>query len=262
MTEAEQLCAAWKAIKAGVLPGESYERYAWRLVRMVRVYKIWESSSHSALLELMKVTTPSSVLATMNLWYSMATVMNLVTAPTPSLDDTGKKDIRLIPSSLNKNTLKFNIRVDELYHFLERMPGPDDCEDRKRVLAGDDGGEGPLRSAKRARRGSFSGTTQLYCKNGCGWNNTHDNWVAIRHGRLEGVVLWRPPRRCAEKELAIMDEAINEWLKDSIIKLSPPGTLHNNTLTLAAKKDLRGNKTFRRLSYLVADTRDKRPLGI
>ncbi|KAF9963573.1 hypothetical protein BGZ73_002237, partial [Actinomortierella ambigua] len=52
-----------------------------------------------------------------------------------------------------------------------------------------------------------------------------------------------------------MDEAIDKWLKDDIIKLSPPGTLHNNTLTLAAKKDLQGNKTLWRVCI------DPRPLN-
>ncbi|KAG0250768.1 hypothetical protein DFQ27_009214 [Actinomortierella ambigua] len=160
MTEAEQLRAAKKAIRAGMLPGESFERYAWRLERMVRVYKICESPSHSTLLGLMQVTIPSSVLASMNLWFSMATVMNLVKAPTPSSDDSTKRDIRLIT------------RADEFYLFLERMPGPDDCDDRKRVLLGDDDDDSTSRSFKRARHGDRS---NVYCKNGCGWNPTHDS---------------------------------------------------------------------------------------
>ncbi|KAF9153034.1 hypothetical protein DFQ26_000697 [Actinomortierella ambigua] len=58
--------------------------------------------------------------------------------------------------------------------------------------------------------------------------------------RLEvppNVTLFRRPRNFAEKELTIMDDAIEKWLSQGIIGVAPVGCPHNNTLTLAAKKD-------------------------
>lgn len=58
----------------------------------------------------------------------------------------------------------------------------------------------------------------------------------------EGTVLYRRLRPYAEKQNSILDEAIQQWLKDDVITLAPAGNVHNNTLTLLAKKDKKGEK--------------------
>ncbi|KAG0196102.1 hypothetical protein BGX31_005624, partial [Mortierella sp. GBA43] len=54
LTSLEKDEQAKTAIAKGMRPGESYERYAWRLERIVRIYKICESPSHATLLKHMK----------------------------------------------------------------------------------------------------------------------------------------------------------------------------------------------------------------
>jgi len=71
----------------------------------------------------------------------------------------------------------------------------------------------------------------------------------------EGTVLFRRPRQYAEKQNTIFDEAVEKWLNDDVITLAPVGNVHNNTLTLAAKKDENGNKTLWRVCL------DPRPLN-
>ncbi|KAF9344025.1 hypothetical protein BGX26_004902 [Mortierella sp. AD094] len=71
----------------------------------------------------------------------------------------------------------------------------------------------------------------------------------------EGTVLFRRPRPFAEKQMNIFDETIEKWLQDDVITLAPVGNVHNNTLTLAAKKDDNGNKTLWRVCL------DPRPLN-
>jgi predicted aspartyl protease len=70
-----------------------------------------------------------------------------------------------------------------------------------------------------------------------------------------GTVLFRRPRVFAEQQQQIFDEQIEKWIKDGIIVKAPVGNPHNNTLTLAAKKDLLGRKTKWRVCL------DPRPLN-
>lgn len=71
----------------------------------------------------------------------------------------------------------------------------------------------------------------------------------------EGTILFRRPRPFAQKQLEIFDETIDKWLRDDVITLAPVGNVHNNTLTLAAKKDSEGRKTLWRVCL------DPRPLN-
>lgn len=59
----------------------------------------------------------------------------------------------------------------------------------------------------------------------------------------QGTVLYRPPKRFAEQQQSIFDEQVDKWIKDGVVTLAPAGNPHNNTLTLARKKDLLGKKT-------------------
>jgi RNase H-like domain found in reverse transcriptase/Reverse transcriptase (RNA-dependent DNA polymerase) len=52
-----------------------------------------------------------------------------------------------------------------------------------------------------------------------------------------------------------LDDAVEKWLHDDVITLAPTGNVHNNILTLAAKKDKKGNKTLWRVCL------DPRPLN-
>ena len=71
----------------------------------------------------------------------------------------------------------------------------------------------------------------------------------------EGVELFRRPRAFAHAQMPILDDAVEKWIKDDVITLAPPGNAFNNTLTLAAKKDLEGKKTLFRVCL------DPRPLN-
>lgn len=71
----------------------------------------------------------------------------------------------------------------------------------------------------------------------------------------EGVQLYRRPRVFAASQLPILDEAVESWLQDDVIMIAPAGNPYNNTLMLAAKKDLDGNKTLYRVCL------DPRPLN-
>ena len=71
----------------------------------------------------------------------------------------------------------------------------------------------------------------------------------------EGTVVYRRSREFAYAQRPIIDETVAKWLKDDVITLAPVGNVHNNTLTLAAKKDLEGKKTLWRVCL------DPRPLN-
>jgi hypothetical protein len=69
------------------------------------------------------------------------------------------------------------------------------------------------------------------------------------------TVLFRRPRVFAQQQQHIFDEQVDKWIKDGVVTKAPPGNPHNSTLTLAAKKDLFGNKTKWRVCL------DPRPLN-
>jgi len=71
-----------------------------------------------------------------------------------------------------------------------------------------------------------------------------------------GTVLYRRPRVFAEQQQHIFDEQVEKWIKDGVVCKAPAGNPHNNTLTLAAKKDLLGAKTKWRVCL------DPRPLNM
>ena len=50
----------------------------------------------------------------------------------------------------------------------------------------------------------------------------------------------------------VLDDAVARWLEDDVITLAPAGNRHNNTLTLAAKKDANGEKTLYRVFFIHA----------
>jgi hypothetical protein len=72
----------------------------------------------------------------------------------------------------------------------------------------------------------------------------------------KGTVLFRRPRVFAHEQQSIFDEQIDKWIKDEVITKAPAGNPHNNTLTLAHKKDLMGLKTKWRVCL------DPRPLNL
>jgi len=71
----------------------------------------------------------------------------------------------------------------------------------------------------------------------------------------KGTVLFRRPRIFAHAQQPIFDERVNKWIQDGVITKAPAGNPHNNTLTLASKKDLLGHKTKWRVCL------DPRPLN-
>lgn len=63
----------------------------------------------------------------------------------------------------------------------------------------------------------------------------------------KGTVLFHRPCPYAERQQPIVDETVNKWLNDDVITLTPVSNVHNNTLTLATKKDENGDKTLWRV---------------
>ncbi|KAF9163798.1 hypothetical protein DFQ26_002131 [Actinomortierella ambigua] len=202
----EARVAIWK----GMRPGESYERYAWRLKRVLRVFEIQDSLSGASLLEVMKLTIPSDVMNTMNVWHGLQTLSNYVSRL--------KTDVppRPPPKVLGQDAIT---NPDDFCLALEKMVGPDDCEDRQKLMANyrilidekpakpvkvggpektgqprklvkpddsddsdePDGSEEPdepheaqVHTRKRPRR------KEVYCDNGCGWNTSHTTDRCIR----------------------------------------------------------------------------------
>lgn len=71
----------------------------------------------------------------------------------------------------------------------------------------------------------------------------------------KGISVFQRPRQFPEKQQSISDEEVTKWLKDEVNTLAHAGNPHNNTLTLAGKKDKDGNKTPWRVCL------DPRPLN-
>ncbi|KAF9552660.1 hypothetical protein EC968_000487, partial [Mortierella alpina] len=53
----------------------------------------------------------------------------------------------------------------------------------------------------------------------------------------KGTIVHRRARPIPYAQRPIVDETVEAWLKSDVIALAPVGNPHNNTLTLAAKKD-------------------------
>jgi hypothetical protein len=71
----------------------------------------------------------------------------------------------------------------------------------------------------------------------------------------DDITLNRRSRVFPHSQRPILDDAVSRWLEDDVITLAPAGNRHNNTLTLAAKKDANGEKTLYRVCL------DPRPLN-
>jgi hypothetical protein len=71
----------------------------------------------------------------------------------------------------------------------------------------------------------------------------------------DNITLNRRSRVFAHSQRPVLDDAVARWLEDDVITLAPAGNRHNNTLTLAAKKDANGEKTLYRVCL------DPRPLN-
>jgi hypothetical protein len=71
----------------------------------------------------------------------------------------------------------------------------------------------------------------------------------------DNITLNRRSRVFPHSQRPVLDDAVARWLEDDVITLAPAGNRHNNTLTLAAKKDANGEKTLYRVCL------DPRPLN-
>src|SRR5690554_2248467 len=163
MTALERDMELKVAITRGILPGESYQRYAWRLERLIRIYKVCESTSHPITLRQLKMTIPPEIFDIMTMRFIME----------HALLDVNAEDV---PKDIT--------RADQFCTYLEKMTGPEDSDERKRskVRVAEDGNtEG--RQLKRQKHNTleeddYQGSTTLKpmydCQNGCGKNSTHD----------------------------------------------------------------------------------------
>jgi hypothetical protein len=61
-----------------------------------------------------------------------------------------------------------------------------------------------------------------------------------------GQTFYRRQYPLPQTLLPLVQEAVDKWHRDGVITLAPPGTPHNNPLTLAPKKDSCGNWTLKR----------------
>jgi hypothetical protein len=72
----------------------------------------------------------------------------------------------------------------------------------------------------------------------------------------KGTIVHRRARPIPYAQRPIVDQTVEAWLKSDVVTLAPVGNPHNNTLTLAAKKDDNGDKTLWRVCL------DPRPLNV
>ncbi|KAG0261340.1 hypothetical protein DFQ27_003044 [Actinomortierella ambigua] len=140
------------AIARGRPPHESYQQYARTLERLVRICRIDESPYRGTLLMYMKATVPSQVYTSMNLYYMIDYRTSVVKVP-------DRSEVYLI------DTAALFIR------YLERIEGPDDCDDRKSVQAALDNIRAMDRSIKRAHT---AGPDLMMCDNSCGISAFHN----------------------------------------------------------------------------------------
>jgi transposase InsO family protein len=61
-----------------------------------------------------------------------------------------------------------------------------------------------------------------------------------------GKIFYRRQYPLPQSLLPLVQEAVDQWHKDGVITPAPPGTPHNNPLTLAPKKDSTGQWTLKR----------------
>ncbi|KAF9343014.1 hypothetical protein BGX26_006427, partial [Mortierella sp. AD094] len=150
-----------QAVKAGMIKGESYKRYAWRLERINRIYKISGSASEEQVVAHLELSIPSATLDQLNMLLTLLYVRG-----------TGDRTFQRTKS------------IKDFYRSLVHLAGPDDCDDRRHSRAHaerDDDDEG-ARPAKRSKSkhdnkdsDAFGKSGQIFfCRNGCGTNKTHD----------------------------------------------------------------------------------------
>jgi len=72
----------------------------------------------------------------------------------------------------------------------------------------------------------------------------------------KGTIVHRRARPIPYAQRPIVDQTVEAWLQSDVVTLAPVGNPHNNTLTLAAKKDANGDKTLWRVCL------DPRPLNV
>ncbi|CAO3568665.1 unnamed protein product [Mortierella alpina] len=159
MTDSEKELEVRMTIARGIKAGESYERYAWRLQSLVKVYKVGASSMHAVTLRQMVLSIPPMVFDAMK----ARVIQDLI------IEGCARNMMPLIPEE--KNIIDSAARFCK---YLEKMTGPEDCDDRTRhrfsILDGVD-----QKSNKRAKHDVDEGSSAVFdCKNGCGKNPTHD----------------------------------------------------------------------------------------
>ncbi|KAF8942618.1 hypothetical protein BGZ46_006721, partial [Entomortierella lignicola] len=130
-----------KAVKAGMIKGESYKRYAWRLERINRIYKITGSASEDQVVSLLKLSIPASALAQLHMHLTIA-------------------------YSIKAGELSFR-RVSTMQDFCQSLvilEGPEDCDDRRHnrdhTDLDDDDGARPAKEAKTRHDTKDSATSK------------------------------------------------------------------------------------------------------
>ncbi|KAF9090395.1 hypothetical protein BGX27_002266, partial [Mortierella sp. AM989] len=162
-TLAEKESEVKVVIRQGMRSGESYTRYAWRLKRMARIYKIYESAYHSHIVTQLKLSLPPHIIDTMNTRFILFHLAS------------GQVDI-------DDKTRICNI--NDFYKYLEGITGPEDCEERLRGRdvtwhPSEDDSDRPskrqkLNDVRDGTSASSKAKTSFFCHNGCGKNPTHD----------------------------------------------------------------------------------------
>ncbi|KAF8947399.1 hypothetical protein BGZ46_005591, partial [Entomortierella lignicola] len=159
-----------KAVKAGMTKGESYKRYAWRLERINRIYKISGSASEDQVVSLLELSIPASALAQLHMHLTIA-------------------------YSIKAGELSFR-RVSTIQDFCQSLvilEGPEDCDDRRHnrdhADLDNDDGDRPNKRAKTRHdtKDATSGKSgsSFFCRNGCGSNRTHNTEGCIICGNCK-----------------------------------------------------------------------------
>ncbi|KAF9084865.1 hypothetical protein BGX27_003689, partial [Mortierella sp. AM989] len=97
-----------EAVKAGMVKGESYKHYAWRLERINRIYKISGSASEEQVVSLLELSISAAILTQLHFHFSSV-----------NYKGTGARTFQRIAT------------IKDFCKSLVIVEGPDDCDDRR-----------------------------------------------------------------------------------------------------------------------------------
>ncbi|KAF8968445.1 hypothetical protein BGZ46_010848, partial [Entomortierella lignicola] len=215
---------AIKVIKAGMTKGESCKRYAWRLERLNRIYKISGSAFEEQVVSRLKLSIPAVALNQLNIHFSI-------------VQFHGKSGWTFTPVTT----------IKDFAQALLGVAGPDDCDERRhsREYADRDEDDDRARPAKKSKirhDGKNSAVSSkpgqtFFCRNGCGTNRSHSTEGCLICGRCKG-------------RGRLADQCTSDTAKDTFpTNAAANGSHKGNRGSFSTKGRHHGGKSFQRGNY-------------